>query len=109
MHVTGIADGTQAGARVTIEYAVQPAAGAAFGAAQSVALDGRTAPVYFDFEAGVVSEDLHALSPEEAAVLALLQERLHAAAPRRGKTRKRSKAAPKKFRFMLLELPRFMS
>lgn len=40
-----------------------------------------------------MSEDLHALSPEEAAVLALLQERLHAAAPRRGKTRKRSKVA----------------
>lgn len=34
--------------------------------------------------------DLHALSPEEAAVLALLQERLRAAEPRRDKAKKRA-------------------
>lgn len=55
-HVTQIADGTQAGARVTLEFAVQPAAGEALGAVQSVVLDGRTAPVYFDFATGAVSD-----------------------------------------------------
>lgn len=55
-HVTQIADGTQAGANVTIEFAVQSAAGAALGSPQSVVLDGRTAPVYFDFATGAVSD-----------------------------------------------------
>ncbi len=56
LHVTEIADGTQAGARVTIEFAVQAAAGEPFGGVQSVVLDGRTAPVYFDFATGAVSD-----------------------------------------------------
>ncbi|MGH7464252.1 MAG: HmuY family protein, partial [Longimicrobiales bacterium] len=56
LHVTQIADATQAGARVTIEYAVQPAAGAAMGVVRSIVLDGRTAPVYFDFASGAVSD-----------------------------------------------------
>ncbi len=55
-HVTAISDATQAGGRVTIEFAVQPAAGAPMGSAQTVVLDGRTAPVYFDFAAGAVSD-----------------------------------------------------
>jgi hypothetical protein len=57
LHVTGIADATQAGARVTIEYAVQAAAGVAMGPVQTAVLDGRTAPVYFDFAAGAVNDD----------------------------------------------------
>lgn len=56
LRVTQIADGTQAGARVTIEFAVQPAAGEPLGAVQTVVLDGRTAPVYFDFAIGAVSD-----------------------------------------------------
>ncbi|MHB1170275.1 MAG: HmuY family protein, partial [Longimicrobiales bacterium] len=48
-HVTDIADATMAGGRVTIEFAVQPGAGEPMGAVESVVLDGRTAPVYFDF------------------------------------------------------------
>jgi hypothetical protein len=57
LHVTQIADATQAGARVTIEYAVQSGAGAALGAVQSTVLDGRTEPVYFDFATGAVSDE----------------------------------------------------
>lgn len=53
LHVTEIADATQAGARVTIEYAVQSSAGAAMGDVQTAVLDGRTEPVYFDFATGV--------------------------------------------------------
>lgn len=49
LRVIDIADGTRTGARVTIEFAVQPSAGAAFDTVQRVVLDGRTAPVYFDF------------------------------------------------------------
>ncbi|MEX1184259.1 MAG: HmuY family protein [Gemmatimonadota bacterium] len=57
VRVTDIADATQAGARVTIEYAVQPAAGEALGAVQTVVLDGRTSPVYFDFATNAVSDE----------------------------------------------------
>ena len=52
-HVTQISAATRAGAQVTIEYAVQPGAGQAMGAVQTAVLDGRTAPVYFDFATGV--------------------------------------------------------
>ncbi len=55
-HVTDIADATMAGGRVTIEFAVQPGAGEPMGAAESVVLDGRTDPVYFDFATGAVSD-----------------------------------------------------
>jgi|SRR5690606_12480378 hypothetical protein len=55
-HVTDISDATQAGGRVTIEFAVQPAAGEPLGAAQTVVLDGRSGPVYFDFATGQVSD-----------------------------------------------------
>lgn len=56
LHVTQISDGTQAGARVTIEFAVQGAAGAGLGPVQTAVLDGRTDPVYFDFATGAVSD-----------------------------------------------------
>lgn len=56
LHVTEIADGTQAGARVTIEYAVQPSAGEPLGAVQTAVLDGRAGPVGFDFATGSVSD-----------------------------------------------------
>jgi hypothetical protein len=56
LHVTQISDGTQAGARVTIEYAVQGAAGAAPGPVETAVLDGRTDRVYFDFATGSVSD-----------------------------------------------------
>ncbi|HEX2165646.1 MAG TPA: HmuY family protein [Longimicrobiales bacterium] len=56
LHVTQISDGTQGGARVTIEYAVQPAAGAPFGAVRTAVLDGRTEPVYFDFATGAATD-----------------------------------------------------
>ena len=52
-HVTQISEATRAGAQVTIEYAVQPGAGEALGEIQTAVLDGRTAPVYFDFVTGV--------------------------------------------------------
>lgn len=55
-HVIDISDATQVGGRVTIEFAVQPGAGEPMGAAQTVVLDGRTSPVYFDFATGAVSD-----------------------------------------------------
>jgi hypothetical protein len=54
LRVTEVADATQAGARVTIEYAVQPAAGAPFGAVQTAVLDGRGDAIHFDLESGEV-------------------------------------------------------
>ena len=56
LRVTQIADATRAGARVTLEYAVQPDSGAAMGPVQTVVLDGRTSPVHFDFATGAVSD-----------------------------------------------------
>jgi hypothetical protein len=55
LHVTDIAQATQAGAVVTIEYAVQADSGAAMGAVQTVELDGRAGPVYYDFATGASS------------------------------------------------------
>lgn len=57
LRVTGISDATQSGARVTIEYAVQPAAGEPLGAVQTAVLDGRTESVRFDFASGAVVDD----------------------------------------------------
>ena len=57
LHVTQLSDATQAGANVTLEYAVQAGAGEPFGAVQTVVLDGRGDPVYFDVSAGAVSAD----------------------------------------------------
>lgn len=54
LHVTDIAGATQTDARVTIEYAVQPAAGGTMGAAQTAVLDGHAGPVRFDFATGAV-------------------------------------------------------
>jgi hypothetical protein len=57
-HVTGIQGATQASAgRVTIEYAVQAAAGAAMGPSHGAVLDGSSGGrVYFDFARGTVSD-----------------------------------------------------
>lgn len=57
VHVTRLSDAAQAGANVTIEYAVQPAAGEPLGAVQTAVLDGRGDPVHFDFVSGIVSAD----------------------------------------------------
>jgi hypothetical protein len=56
LHVTDIADATQASVRVTIEYAVQSSAGAPPGVVQTAVLDGRTGPVRFDFATGATGE-----------------------------------------------------
>jgi len=57
LHVVGIEGGSQARAgRVTIEYAVQTAAGAPFGATKTAVLDGTNGRVYFDFARGTVTD-----------------------------------------------------
>ncbi len=58
-HVTALKGATQAHAgKVTIEYAVQPSAGAAFGETQVRVVDVSTGAVYFDLETGAaVSAD----------------------------------------------------
>lgn len=53
LHVTGIANVTrEAAGEVTLEYALQPSAGAAFGAVQTATADVSAGPVYFDLETG---------------------------------------------------------
>lgn len=55
VHVTAIEGGTQATAgRVTVEFAVQPAAGEAMGAPQTVTLDGSAGRAYLDLVNGTV-------------------------------------------------------
>jgi len=54
-HVTAIEGASQAHAgRVTVEFAVQPSAGAAFGETKQVVVDVSTGPVYLDLETAAV-------------------------------------------------------
>ncbi len=56
LHVTNIQSPTAASAgTVTIEYAVQPSAGAAFGAVQTAQITMGAGPVYFDLTTGAVT------------------------------------------------------
>jgi HmuY protein len=56
VHIVGIADAAQTHAgRVTVEYALQPSAGAAFGAVRQVTVDASTGPVGIDLESGAAS------------------------------------------------------
>jgi hypothetical protein len=53
VHIVGIEDAAQAHAgRVTVEYALQPSAGGAFGAVQQVTVDASAGPVGIDLESG---------------------------------------------------------
>lgn len=57
MHVTGIAGGSQAApGTVTVEWALQPAAGAPFEATQSLDVDLSPGAVYVDLDAGTTVE-----------------------------------------------------
>lgn len=57
LHVTGIEGGTQEHAgRVTFEYALQPAAGAAFAPTRTATVDVSAGAVRYDLEAGAVVE-----------------------------------------------------
>jgi hypothetical protein len=57
LRVTGVANGTQQSAGdVTLEFAVQPAAGEPYGATRSLTVSVGAAPVYVDLVDGVVSD-----------------------------------------------------
>jgi hypothetical protein len=56
-HVTAIAGATTTHAgSITFQYAIQPSAGAAFGATETRTVDVSGGPVYFDLDAGAVSD-----------------------------------------------------